>query len=327
MPMSRVTTVAIPTLDAGPSFQQTLEAIAAQEIEGSVQLLICDSGSTDQTVEWARAVGADVLEIPREAFSHGLTRNLLMEEARGSHVAFLTQDAVPASPRWLAELCAAFAGAANVGMSFGPYLPRPGASLSVVRELTEWFGSFSPDGAPRVDWLAASERAIPSRELLGHRGFFTDANGCIARDAWRRVPFRDVAYAEDHLLAHDMLRAGYAKVYTPHAAVIHSHEYSPWQWLERSFDESRAVTDIYDWTGNGQVRTALQNLRGGVSSDLRFLRARNAARGKDTQDGLGSLLAASLCHQAARTTGAFLGAHARRLPAAAVGWLSLEGRR
>ena len=75
----------------------------------------------------------------------------------------------------------------------------------VRRELEQWFVSLS-DGAPRLD------RGLPNPRDpdLVRRVFFTDANGCIARAAWERVPFRDVGYAEDHVLARDMLAAGYA---------------------------------------------------------------------------------------------------------------------
>ena len=167
-----------------------------------------------------------MIEIPSERFSHGGTRNLLMSRARGDHVAFLTQDAVPAATDWLATLLAAFALAPDVGLVFGPYRPRPGASVSVARELTSWFASFS-DGGPRIDVLAPA-RATPRRAT----SWATSASSPTPTAASRarrgeQVPFREIAYAEDHLLAQDMLRAGYAKVYMPDAAVVHSHEYSP----------------------------------------------------------------------------------------------------
>ena len=53
-----------------------------------------------------------------------------------------------------------------------------------------------------------------------------------------------VAYAEDQLLARDMLAAGYAKVYRPDAAVIHSHDYAPLELLRRSFDEWRGLREV-----------------------------------------------------------------------------------
>jgi glycosyltransferase involved in cell wall biosynthesis len=321
--MPSVVTVAIPTLNAGADFAQTLSAVRAQSVDRELELVVCDSGSSDDTVALARRHGAEVVEIPPESFSHGGTRNLLMSRSRGGHVAFLTQDAVPASDGWLAELLAAFNVSADVGLAFGPYRPRPDASLSVARELHAWFGSFS-DGEPRIDRLASADREAERAHFLGRLGFFTDANGCVARAAWERVPFRPVAYAEDHLLAQDMLRAGFAKVYMPRAAVIHSHEYSMWGWLRRSFDESRAVREVYGVSPSGRPADAVRNLRGNVMADRRCAR-----RGSATVSAAGQVppLAASLMHHAARGAGAVLGAHADLLPPRLSAKLSLEGRR
>src|SRR4029077_13373030 len=97
---------------------------------------------------------------------------------------------------------------------YGPYRPPADASTAVAIELDSWFRSLSPDGAPRVARLGEDEgSALTARELIGRRGFFTDANACIARTAWERIPFREVPYAEDRVLAIDMLRAGYHEAF------------------------------------------------------------------------------------------------------------------
>ena len=70
---------------------------ATQEIYRELEILIVDSGSTDCSLEIARRHGAVVHEISASEFSHGGTRNRIMEMALGEHVAFLTQDATPAS--------------------------------------------------------------------------------------------------------------------------------------------------------------------------------------------------------------------------------------
>ena len=317
-------TVAIPTLDAGSDFERTLAAVRQQRLGEEIELLICDSGSSDRTVALARAHGAHVIEIPRESFSHGETRNLLMSRAQGAHVAFLTQDAVPASHDWLANLLRAFTLAAAVGLAFGPYIPGAKASPAVARELTAWFGSFSEDG-PRIDVLEPTERDSPPRHFLGRLGFFTDVNGCVARAAWEHVPFRSVAYAEDHLLAQDMLRAGFAKVFVPDAPVIHSHEYSPAEWMRRSFDEARAIREIYDWAPGPQ--TVARNFRGSVMADWRS--TRGAARGCGHKNGRHDFaqLADSVVHHGALAAGTFLAMHADWLPPSVIAKLSLEGRR
>jgi GT2 family glycosyltransferase len=315
--MPPVVTVAIPTLNGGAELHRTLQALATQTTEH--ELLICDSGSSDPTVAVARSHGARVIEIEPAAFSHGATRNLLMTEAQGAHVAFLTQDAIPADDGWLGTLLAAFELEPEVALAFGPYRPSPAASAVVARELRTWFTGLSPSGTPRLDRLGAGETALPARELFGPRSYFTDANGCVSRSAWERVPFRRIAYAEDHALAIDMLRAGYAKAYMPEAAVIHSHEYSLAGWLRRSFDEARAIDEVYGYRAAADPATMWRNLRGNVGADWR------RARGEGVTAQVAALTGSTL-HHSARIAGGVLGARAERLPGGVSRRLSLERR-
>jgi rhamnosyltransferase len=302
-------TVAIPVLNGGELFARSLGAIARQRIDAEVELLIADSGSTDGSVERARDYGARVIEIEPARFGHGITRNLLLEQASGAHVALLTQDAEPADEGWLAALLAAFELADDVALVYGPYIPRADASPLVRHELDRWFGSLVA-GAER---LAASERDLPAPELMGRRGFFSSANACIARRAWERVPFREIAYAEDRALALDMLRAGYAKVYEPRAGVLHSHEYGLRRRFQRAFDESRAIREVYGWRAPVGPRYVVSQLRG----ELGAQRRRNAP--------LRTLIEAGV-DQLARLAGAAAGARAGSLPAPLQRALSLERR-
>jgi rhamnosyltransferase len=183
-------TVAIPVLNGGGLFAGVLQSLAEQTVEH--ELLVCDSGSSDGSMELAREHGARVIEVARGGFSHGGTRNRLLEAAGGERVALLTQDAQPADGRWLEKLLAGFELAGDVAIVYGPYIPRPGASPAVSLELRRWFASLSDGGKPAVERLRDGERSRPAIELMGRRGFFTDANACIARAAWERVPFREV---------------------------------------------------------------------------------------------------------------------------------------
>jgi glycosyltransferase involved in cell wall biosynthesis len=322
-------TVAIPTRNAGDAFATTLRAVRRQEIgDMQLELLICDSGSVDGTVDLARRFGAEVIEIRPDQFAHGPTRNLMMERARGEYVAFLTQDAIPADSRWLAQLVDGFALASDVGLTFGPYVAHPTASPYVKRELSSWFGSFTEPDQPRIDTLPERERSAPPHRFLGHLGFFTDANGCLAREAWAAVPFRNVGYAEDHLLAQDMLRAGFAKVFLPGAAVIHSHDYTLVQWVRRSYDEGRAVREVYGWAGPAGLRARVRELRGHVGADLRWIQAHpaGARRGGVARSHELASLSESVLHHAARSMGTWLGQRSDRLPRSVRRRLSLERR-
>jgi rhamnosyltransferase len=311
--------VAIPVRNGGELFAGVLAALGAQTV--GHELLVCDSGSTDGSVQLARAHGARVLEIASESFSHGGARNRLMGAAKGAHVALLTQDSEPADERWLERLIGGFELAADVGIVYGPYRPRPDAPFPVRMELDRWFASLSPDGTPQVERLQEDERSLPVIRMVGRRGFFTDANACLARAAWERVPFRDVPYAEDRVLAIDMLRAGLAKAFVPAAAVIHSHDYTTTEQLRRCFDEWRGLREVYGWREPASPTHLLAQLRG----ELGHARAQLIGDGASPACRRATLAAAGRHHLVCRA-GALLGSRADRLPAGARRRLSLEGR-
>jgi len=311
-------TVAVPVRDGGERLARVLDAVRAQQTARSVELLVCDSGSRDASVAVARDRGARLLQIAPHEFSHGATRNLLAREAAGAHVVFLTQDAVPATPRWLDALLGGFELASDVALAFGPYVPQPDATPMTARELEGFFASFGPG---RVDRLAEAERALGPRHLLGPRGFFTDANGAVARAAWERVPFRDIPYAEDQQLAVDMLRVGYAKAFVPAAAVEHSHEYAPHRRVQRCFDEWRALREVYGFEEPLTRTTLRDRVLAPAKADVRWARERGA-----TPSEQAALAARAAVHHAARTAGAALGSRHDRLPAGLRRRLSLESR-
>src|SRR5687767_2885055 len=302
--MAPIVTVALPVLDGGPLLGEVLAAVSGQQLERPVELLVIDSGSTDGSQAVARRHGARVVEIPRQVFGHGRTRNRLMELAAGDHVAFLTQDSMPATTRWLATLLTGFALGDDVALACGPYLPRADATPMVRRELTEYFATFGGARLDRGDGDA------------GPRAYFSSANGAVARWAWERIPFRDVAYAEDQQLAREMLEAGFAKAFLPDAAVLHSHDHPPRRALGRYFDDFRALAEVHGHREPLSPRYIAARVRNDVAADRAFVR----------REGLEPQTLRSLQHHTARALGRSLGSNADRLPAWLRRSISLDGR-
>jgi rhamnosyltransferase len=276
-----------------------LAAVRAQTV--AAELVIADSSSTDGSAELARSFGAAVFGVER--FSHGGTRNELMARTSGEFVAFLTQDALTASETWLEALLAGF-GDDDVALVYGPARAVPGAPVALARELSAWFPA-----ERRVD-----RTRTPSGP--GLETFFTSSNGALRRSAWREVPFPDVAYAEDQALASALLRAGYAKVFEPGAAVIHSHDFGALEQFRRTFDEWRALHEVHGWVQPLAPLNTLLKLQSEVRKDLRGLEPRAIAREAPR----------SLRHWTVRAAGSVAGSRADKLPSRVRAWCSLERR-
>ncbi len=312
----RLITVAIPVLNGATELERLLPVIVNQAVDAEVEIIISDSESTDGSATVARAHGATVIDVKRSTFTHGGTRNLLMERSHGELVAFLTQDALPEGDDWLKALTGAFTVAADVGLAFGPGLPRPDASLTVRRDLTTYFGSLSPDGSVQVVRLGDGDR-----DGDGPRMYFHSVNACISRGAWSQVPFRTVAYAEDRMLALDMLRAGWGKAFVPSAAVIHSHDYRPLDLFRRSFDEWRGLREVLGYREPYGLGISSEWIINQVRADLEFA----AGEGMGTLRRA-ALVPASLRYACLRHAGAVLGSRSARLRPGLRRRFSLERR-
>lgn len=317
-------TVAIPVRNGGEYLDQLLTAIRGQELEEptEVEIVISDTESTDGSREIAERHGARVIAVAKQDFSHGGTRNLLVEESSGEIVAFLSQDAIPADERWLASILEGFGAAEDVALVFGPHRARPGHSPSITREMEDHFKAWGDGERIDVQRLEQTPDALAAyREFPGRLQFFSDVNGAVARSAWREVPYREVPYAEDQMLGREMIEAGHAKVFHPGAAVIHSHDYPPLKFLQRYFDEYRSLREVLGHVEPAGLRHWLRAIAGLTRSDRDYLR-RLGTTGRRLN--VATLKAAR--HHLMRAIGSVLGSRADRLPPRLRELLSLEGR-
>ena len=205
----RSVSVVIPVKDGERYLEELLDALAR---EGVDEILVIDSGSSDRSLEIARAAGVELLEIEPAEFGHGRTRNLGAERTSGELICFLTQDATPV-PR-LAR-----------GLPRGVHARR--ARRRRLRPASAAPGH-QPDDRPRADRVLRrlrARRASRSCSAPATPTFLSNVNACYARACWEEIRFRDVAYSEDQAFGADLLDAGWSKVYHPGAAVLHAHDY------------------------------------------------------------------------------------------------------
>jgi rhamnosyltransferase len=96
--------IIIPIKNAGAEFRDTLVAIRKQTRD--YEVIVVDSGSSDDTLDLALQFGARTFSIAPESFNHGETRNLGIRHATGQVCIMLVQDAVPIGETWLETLLA-----------------------------------------------------------------------------------------------------------------------------------------------------------------------------------------------------------------------------
>jgi rhamnosyltransferase len=94
-------------------------------------------------------------------------------------------------------------------------------------------------------------------------------------------------------------------VYEPNAGVIHSHKYTLAGWFRRSYEEARALHDLYGYVEPLKPTTALLKLYGLVGADWRWAAERTPPARRSPL-----LLTRSTLHHAARIAGAAAGSRA-----------------
>lgn len=294
----------IPVKDGERYLEELLQALAR---EGVGEILVIDSGSRDASRAIARAAGVEVLEIEPDEFGHGRTRNLGAQSTQGELICFLTQDATPV-PGWLEAYRAAFALDSRVGAAYGPHVPRADTSPMIARELEEFFTAFSPEGEPVI-------------QRAGEETFLSNVNACYARACWEEVGFRDVPYSEDQAFGRDMLAAGWLKVYSPRAGVLHAHDYGAIEFMRRYFDEYRGLRESTGHVESFGGLAAARYVRGQVTGDRRWMAERGLSAGERAR-----WTARAVTHHGSRRVFSALGSRAERMPAPLRRRLSLEGR-
>ncbi|HKO17596.1 MAG TPA: glycosyltransferase [Acidobacteriaceae bacterium] len=218
--------VVVPTLNAAKVWPFFHRALAAQTIRPT-RVLIVDSSSTDETQNFAKAAGYQVLSVAREEFNHGGTRQMAVNMLSDVEiVVFLTQDAVLAESTALLKLIEAMRSP-EVGAAYGRQLPRHGAApIEAHARLFNY---------PPVSGL----RKLSSRDQLGFKAiFFSNSFAVYRRAALMKIGGfpSDAIFGEDTITAARLLLANWDIAYVADAQVYHSHSYTWKQEFKRYFD-------------------------------------------------------------------------------------------
>jgi glycosyltransferase involved in cell wall biosynthesis len=191
--------VIVPARDAAATLGPALEALGAQRLNGSYEVIVVDDGSADGTAELAAGAPGEVKVIRQGRQGPAAARNRGARAASGAALAFTDADCVPA-PGWLA------------------------AGLRALRDAELVQGAVRPDPATpqgpfdRTLWVVRETGLYETANLFVARGLFERVGGFVE---WLE-PRHGKAMAEDVWLGWRVRRAGGRSAFCPDALVHHA---------------------------------------------------------------------------------------------------------
>lgn len=222
--MRKVVSVVIRTLNEARYLRELLSAIQDQSRDRyEIEVVIVDSGSTDDTLAIAAEFGCRVTTIKKSEFTFGRSLNIGCEFARGEFLVFISGHCIPVGPDWINELVAPLEE--QCAYSYGRQLGRDTTKYSEQQLFKKYF---------------------PAESRIPQEGFFcNNANAALRRDIWERYQFDEsLTGCEDMYLGKQLVSGGLALGYVATAPVFHIHDEQWPQVLNRYEREAVALQRI-----------------------------------------------------------------------------------
>ena len=215
--------VIIRAYNEGKHIGRLLEGIKEQRLE-KVEVILVDSGSTDETVQIAESYGAKIVHISPEEFTFGRSLNYGVRAARGEFIVNVSAHCYPVYPDWLEELLTPFENE-NLAVSYGK---QRGGKTNWYSE-HQFFRQYFPDH---------------SIARQGHP-YSHNANAAIRKSLWEEHPYNEqLTGLEDLAWSSWAMEQGYDIAYVAEAEIIHLHDETPSQVHNRYRREAIAMKQI-----------------------------------------------------------------------------------
>jgi rhamnosyltransferase len=226
--------IVIPVKNGRQWLPNLFDAYSRQTLKYETEIVVVDSGSSDDSVKLCQMAGARVHSVSPEAFNHGLTRDLGASLARGSYILMTVQDAVPESPDFLERMLSCFDDDQVMAV----------CGLQIVPEQAEtnplyWYRPVSQPTVRTIHFENASDfdRLSPAQQV--EMCSWDDVCSMYRKEILTSIPFGEIGFGEDMRWCRSALRAGTTVRFNPSARVFHFHA------EEREYAYKRALTEIF----------------------------------------------------------------------------------
>jgi len=235
----KTVSIVIPTKNAGDDLGLLIRKLRNQEGVPQPEIIVVDSGSTDNTLEIAAREKVKVVHIAPEEFTHSYSRNRGAESAGGEYLLFMVQDALPLTARWLGEMVAALESNNLAAVSCAEY-PRSGSDLFyqfLIHDQGERPGL-------EQDRIMAWDTSCNSYLGLRSNAQLSDITALLRRDVFQSYRYR-VDYAEDLDLGIRLIRDGHRLGFLHSTRVLHSHNRPASYFLKRGYVDVRFLVEVF----------------------------------------------------------------------------------
>jgi GT2 family glycosyltransferase len=250
---SPTVSVVIRTYNERDNLRRLLYGIFHQTIE-DIEIILVDSNSTDGTLGIAQKYGVDkVVQIPRNCFTYGRGLNIGCQAASGKYCVFASAHTYPRRIDWLEKLIEPF-NSSCTGLVYGSQIGERNSPLSEKNVFRNWFPPHDVKKQPHP--------------------FCHNANAAILRQLWSEFPYDEsLDGLEDIEWATRVRNNGYNISYVSDATVVHVHNESPHEIIERYARESQTLAELTD--SNFTLWKALKWWWKSVLSDLNLIKKHN----------------------------------------------------
>src|SRR5690349_5256681 len=179
-----------------------LEGIRQQTLK-DVEIILVDSGSTDETISIAQSFEARIVSIPSSEFTFGRSLNLGIQEATRELIVIASAHVYPVYPDWIAALLYPFQNE-NIALTYGKQRGPETAHFSEQQIYHQWYPEVSK-----------------ARQATA---FCNNANAAIRKSLWQQNPYDETLTGlEDLAWGKWAKEQGYDIAYVAEAEIIHVH--------------------------------------------------------------------------------------------------------